>query len=100
MPTIRPSTYLRNKYSDISATLHQCEEPIFITEGGREDSVMLSVEAYDRIAAKEQLYSLLEEGLREIEAGNVLPAREVMASIRRKPPKKTRQEGRQPWYLL
>ena len=47
---------------------------------------MLSVEAYDQmaaIAAKEQLYSLLEEGLREIEAGNLLPAREVMASIRK-----------------
>lgn len=83
MPAIRPSAFLRNEYSEISATLHQCEEPIFITEGGREDSVMLSVEAYDRMAAKEQLYALLEEGLREIESGNVLPAREAIASIRK-----------------
>ena len=83
MPAIRPSTDLGNGYSDISATLHQFEEPIFFTENGREDSVMLSVEAYDRMAAREQLYSLLEEGLRDIEAGNVLPAREVLATIRK-----------------
>ena len=44
---------------------------------------MLSIEAYERLTARLELYEKVEQGLRNIEAGRVLPAREALDAIRR-----------------
>ena len=61
MPMIRPSTALRNEYSEISRTCHEKGEPIFITRNGEGDLVVLSMEAYQqREAALDLREKLLE----------------------------------------
>ncbi len=69
MPNIRSSADLRNKYNEISDFCHTYSEPIFITKNGKGDLVVLSIEAYEKICGKFELYSLLNKGL-EAESNN------------------------------
>lgn len=83
MPNIRPSSDLRNKYNEISAYCHQYGEPVYITKNGTGDLAVMSIEAYERLTARFELYALLEEGMADIRAGRVIPADEVFASLRK-----------------
>ncbi|WP_017379653.1 type II toxin-antitoxin system Phd/YefM family antitoxin [Paenisporosarcina sp. TG-14] len=49
MPSIRPSSDLRNRYSEIAEYCHQHEEPVFITKNGKGDLVIMSMETYEKI---------------------------------------------------
>ena len=44
----QPSAMLQNHYSLVSALVHQVDEPVYITENGKEDMVVMSVEAFQR----------------------------------------------------
>lgn len=81
MPNIRPSSDLRNKYNEISAYCHQYGEPVYITKNGAGDLAVMSIEAYERLTARFELYALLEEGMADIRAGRTVPADEVFASL-------------------
>ena len=74
MPNIRPSSELRNNYNEISAFCHQYGEPVYITKNGTGDLAVLSIEAYERLAGRFELYTLLEKGLEDIQAGRGMPA--------------------------
>ena len=84
MPTIRPSADLRNKYNEISELCHEYSEPVFITKNGTGDLAVMSIETYELLAGKLQLYSLLEEGLDQIKEGKVKPMKKTIKSIRNK----------------
>jgi prevent-host-death family protein len=83
MPSIRPSADLRNKYNEISEYCHEHKEPVFITKNGRGDLAVMSVEAYEEMTARFGLYSMIDEGLADIEAGRSKPFEEVMAEVRK-----------------
>lgn len=82
MPTIRPSADLRNNYNEISEFCHEYSEPVFITKNGKGDLAVMSIEAYELLKGKLELYSLLEKGLQDDRSGNVVPFREGLDSIR------------------
>lgn len=82
MPTIRPSSDLRNSYNEISEICHKYHEPVYITKNGTGDLAVMSIEAYEKLAGKLELYSLLEEGLEDMRAGRGRPAGEVFAELR------------------
>ena len=82
MPTIRPSADLRNSYNEISSFCHQYSEPVFITKNGKGDLAVMSIEVYERLCGKFELYRLLEEGLEAEKAEHVRPFREAIADIR------------------
>jgi PHD/YefM family antitoxin component YafN of YafNO toxin-antitoxin module len=84
MPTIRSSADLRNGYNDISNFCHTYNEPVFITKNGRGDLVVMSVETYEKLAGRFELYGLLQEGLDDVANGNTRPFSEAIADIRRK----------------
>ena len=69
MPKIKSSAELRNSYSEISRECHESGEPIFITKNGAGDLAVMSIETYDRLMSKYELYGLLQEGIDDIEAG-------------------------------
>ena len=83
MPNIRPSSDLRNKYNEISAYCHQYGEPVYITKNGTGDLAVMSIEAYERLTARFELYALLEEGMADIRAGRVVDADEALGSLRK-----------------
>jgi len=82
MPHIRSSTDLRDSYSEISALCHESREPIFITENGQGDLAVMSIEAYEMLSGKLELYRLLDEGKAAIKAGKKRPLEDVMKDIR------------------
>ena len=44
---IRPSSALRNEYTQISLLAKETGDPIFITNKGEDDGVFMSMEAYE-----------------------------------------------------
>ena len=83
MPAIRPSADLRNNYNEISTFCHQNAEPVFITKNGKGDLAVLSIEAYEQLCGKFELYNLLNEGLRAEKAGEIQSFDSVIASLRK-----------------
>ena len=65
MPTIRSSADLRNKYNEISNFCHDYSEPVFITKNGKGDLAVMSIEAYERLMGRFELYGFIQEGLDE-----------------------------------
>lgn len=82
MPTIRPSTDLRNNYNEISTLCHQNKETIFITKNGHGDLAVMSIETYESLTNKMELYRLIDEGLSDLESGNVRDYNAAMKEIR------------------
>jgi len=82
MPTIRPSADLRNNYNEISELCHEYSEPVFITKNGTGDLAVMSIETYELLAGKMELYSLIDEGLDQRKQGKVKPMKESMQFIR------------------
>ena len=84
MPTIRPSADLRNKYNEISELCHKYSEPIFITKNGTGDLAVMSIETYEFLAGKMELYKLIDEGLAQVKEGHIKPMKGTIKSIREK----------------
>ena len=82
MPTIRPSADLRNSYSEISDFCHRYKEPVFITKNGKGDLAVMSMEAYEDMCGKIELYHLIEQGLAEDRAGKAVTLEQTMADVR------------------
>lgn len=81
MPAIRPSSDLRNSYNEISNFCHQHGEPVYITKNGAGDLAVMSIETYEKLVGKFELYSMLEKGLNDIEQGRTKPMDEVFDRI-------------------
>ncbi len=77
MPRIRPSSDLRNKYNEISAFCHKYGEPVYITKNGTGDLAVMSIEVYERLVGRFELYALLERGMEDIKEGRGKPAEQV-----------------------
>lgn len=73
MPSIRPSSDLRNKYNEISDFCHKYAEPVYITKNGHGDLVIMSIETFENLLGKFELYKLLDEGMDAIKAGKLRP---------------------------
>ncbi len=82
MPTIKSSADLRNGYNEISSFCHQYGEPVFITKNGKGDLAVLSIEAYEQLLGRFELYGLLQEGMENIKTGNTRPFAEALSDIR------------------
>ena len=64
---IRPVSDLRNNFADISRTVHESEQPVFLTKNGYADMVVLSMEAYEKLQLESEIYFKLQEAEREAE---------------------------------
>ncbi len=78
MPNIRSSMDLRNNYNEISAFCHENKEPVFITKNGQNDLAVMSIEMYEMLNGKLELYHLLDEGRKAVKEGKKLPFTNVM----------------------
>lgn len=84
MPNIRSSSDLRNSYNDISEFCHKTCEPVFITRNGQGDLAVMSIDAYDEITGRKELYRLLDEGHADALEGRTKPMDEVFSDLRRR----------------
>ena len=84
MPKIKSSADLRNNYNEISTFCHTYPEPIFITKNGKGDLAVMSIESYEELTSRFELYSKLKEGMDDIASGNTRPFSEAISDIRRR----------------
>lgn len=68
MNMIRPVSDLRNSFAEISKTVHESGQPVFLTKNGYGDMVVLSMEAYENLRLESEIYFKLLEAEREAEA--------------------------------
>ena len=57
---------------------------IRIIKNGKGDLAVMSIEAYEELTSRFELYSQLKEGMDDIASGNTRPFSEAMADIRSK----------------
>ncbi len=66
MPVIRPISDLQTHLPDISRFVHESGEPLYLTQNGYGDMVVMSAEAFDRRRYEDDLYLKIREA--ELEA--------------------------------
>lgn len=70
MPQTRPLSDLRKHTHEISQICHESGEPVHLTEEGKEDLVMMSLEVFERLQARLELYRLLDEAEEDVRRGD------------------------------
>jgi prevent-host-death family protein len=68
--TIRPVSDLRNNFADVSRTVHETSQPVFLTKNGFGDMVVMSMEAYENLQFESEVYFKLQAAEREAELTN------------------------------
>ena len=67
MKMIRPVSDLRNNFADISKTVHETAQPVFLTKNGYGDMVVLSMDAFENLQFESEVYYKLQVAEREAE---------------------------------
>lgn len=65
MNMIRPVSDLRNNFAEISKTVHETAQPVFLTKNGYGDMVVLSMEAFENLQFESEIYFKLQAAERE-----------------------------------
>ena len=78
MPNICPAATLGTSYKEISRYCHETGKPVFVTDEGRGDLAVMSMENYEKISDRFELYSLLMQGLDDVRAGRTYDYKEAM----------------------
>ena len=64
---IRPVSDLRNNFAEISKTVHETAQPVFLTKNGYGDMVVLSMEAFENLQFESEIYFKLQAAERKAE---------------------------------
>lgn len=81
---IKPISYLKANAAEIMRQLTEQREPMVITQNGEAKMVIQDVASYEEIQETMALLKILAIGNREIEAGELSPAADVIRRLREK----------------
>lgn len=79
---IRPVTDLRNKYTEVENDLEN--GPVILTKNGYGASVLISLDLYDKVLARQNLYAKIAQAEKDLDDGKGQDAFEALAEIRAK----------------
>lgn len=79
---IKPISYLKAHAAEIIRSLGDQPEPLIITQNGEAKAVVQDIDSYERMQESLALLRILAMGNRQIEAGQVQPAADVIARLR------------------
>jgi prevent-host-death family protein len=82
---IKPITYLKANAADVLKELSEVREPLVITQNGEAKAVIQDVRSWEETQETLALLKILALGNAQVDAGEVKPAREVIARLRAKP---------------
>jgi len=86
MPIIKPISSLRNQTRDIASLCHEQDEPVYLTTNGEGDLVVMSIEHYERLNARFELFGKLAVAQAQVAAGEKgLTHSQVMKKLRQRP---------------
>ena len=81
MSVIKTTTELIENLEEFSELCRTQNEHIFITNNGKKDLVILSIDEYERICALHLLHQKLDAGMKDIREGRVMDIDEAFAEI-------------------
>ena len=81
---IKPISYLKAHAAELVRILENQQEPVIITQNGEAKAVMQDIKSYEQVQETIALLKILSLGNRQIEAGQVKPAADVIARLREK----------------
>jgi prevent-host-death family protein len=85
MPIIKPISSLRNQTRDIASLCHEKDEPVYLTTNGEGDLVVMSIEHYERLTARVELFEKLAVAHVQAAAGEKgLTHTQVMKKLRQR----------------
>lgn len=79
---IKPISYLKAHAAEIVRTLGNRREPLIITQNGKAKVVIQNIDSYEQTQETVALLKILALGIRQVEAGRVQPAADVVARLR------------------
>ncbi len=85
MPIIKPISNLRNKTREIAALCHEQDEPVYLTTNGEGDLVVMSIEHFEKLNAKIDLFEKLAVAQSQVAAGEKgITHTQMMQKLRRR----------------
>jgi PHD/YefM family antitoxin component YafN of YafNO toxin-antitoxin module len=81
MPAIRNSADLLNNFNEIREFCQNYKEPIFLTNNGQGELAVMSIDVYEELVAKIELYHALQMGLDQINNGEIIEEEEMMETL-------------------
>lgn len=83
---IKPISYLKAHAAEIVRSLGDRREPLIITQNGEAKGVLQDIASYEQTQETVALLKILALGSRQIEAGQIQPAADVIARLRKRRP--------------
>ncbi len=83
MPRIIPINQLK-KSAEISSMVHEEAGPLFVTKNGYGDMVILSMQEYESMVSRLEMYQQLADAETEVKKGKVKDAEAVLAAMESK----------------
>jgi PHD/YefM family antitoxin component YafN of YafNO toxin-antitoxin module len=81
LPAIRNSADLINNFNEIREFCQNYREPIFLTNNGQGELAIMSIETYEELVGRIELYRSLQMGLDQINNGEVIEEEEMMGIL-------------------
>ncbi len=83
MDFIRPVSDLRNNFADISKTVHETAQPVFLTKNGYGDMVVMSMEAFEKLQFESEVYFKLKAAEHKAElTGKRFSSKDVLKAMK------------------
>lgn len=83
MEAIRPSSDLRNHYSEISKECRENRKPVIITVNGRGDTAVMGLQDYYQMKSELELLRTLAEAEEDAVNGRTAPMQDSFDDIRK-----------------
>jgi len=83
MPAIRSSADLQNNLNEIREFCQNYREPIFLTNNGQGELAVMSIDVYEELNGKLELYQVILKGLNQIKNGETITEEEMMRKIKK-----------------
>ena len=81
MPVIRKTTDLLNNFNEILEFCQNYREPIFLTDDGQGKLAVMSMESYEELIGRIELYQSLQMGLDQINNGEIIEEEEMFKRL-------------------
>ena len=81
MNMIRPVSDLRNNFADISRTVHETAQPVFLTKNGYGDMVIMSMALFEERLAQLEMRDKILAGKAQADSGELLDGPDTMSTI-------------------
>ena len=81
---IKPISYLKAHVAEIVRSLGDRREPLIITQNGEANGVLQDIDSYEQTQENVALLKILALGNRQIEAGPVQRAADVITRLRKR----------------